>query len=263
MKKRSTALLVALIALVVLPSSVFAWTAVEKSIKVRFAQIQLFVNGKQIETSAEPFIYNGNVYAPVATIANALGIAWQWDNHTPAVRFFDKEHQLMEENYISGHLQAYPLGNDYYFYYDTGYTYIHKGLRFQDKNGFEVSVPIVRKEGYVVSEQFGVPYPEFIDMDRDGKKEELLVMYYLSPEDQAEPSTEYEIHVLKLMDERTFEDIGAVMKDKQSIRFHFNDDKGWLFATYFDLLFQPERIEVYQWKQDHVELFDTFVKTAE
>lgn len=53
---------------------------------IRFANIKLIVNDQVIKTKAEPFIYNGNVYAPVATIANALGIEQQWDNQTPAVR---------------------------------------------------------------------------------------------------------------------------------------------------------------------------------
>ncbi|WP_429815338.1 stalk domain-containing protein [Brevibacillus porteri] len=47
----------------------------------------MIVNDQVVKTKAEPFIYNGNVYAPVATVANALGIKQEWDNKTPAVRF--------------------------------------------------------------------------------------------------------------------------------------------------------------------------------
>ncbi|MET3292768.1 UNVERIFIED_CONTAM: hypothetical protein ABID98_005465 [Brevibacillus sp. OAP136] len=63
--------------------SSYAKSLTEK-ISARFANIKLIVNGKTIDTKAEPFIYNGNVYAPVA---NKLGIKQDWDNKTPAVRF--------------------------------------------------------------------------------------------------------------------------------------------------------------------------------
>ncbi|WP_170163344.1 stalk domain-containing protein [Brevibacillus gelatini] len=57
-----------------------------QKVTARFANIQLVVNDQVVKTSAEPFIYNGNVYAPVATVANALGIKQKRDNRTPAVR---------------------------------------------------------------------------------------------------------------------------------------------------------------------------------
>ncbi|WP_134703222.1 stalk domain-containing protein [Ammoniphilus sp. YIM 78166] len=61
--------------------------ALTEKITARFANIQLIVNEQVIQTKAEPFIYNGNVYAPVATVANMLGIKQEWDNSVPAVRF--------------------------------------------------------------------------------------------------------------------------------------------------------------------------------
>lgn len=64
----------------------FAKSLIQK-ISARFANIQLIVNDQAVNTKAEPFIYNGNVYAPVAAVANALGIQQEWDNSVPAVRF--------------------------------------------------------------------------------------------------------------------------------------------------------------------------------
>lgn len=52
---------------------VFAKTGTEK-ISARFSNIKLIVNDQVVKTKPEPFIYNGNIYAPVATVANALGI---------------------------------------------------------------------------------------------------------------------------------------------------------------------------------------------
>ncbi len=76
-------------------SLLIAGTGYSKSsterITARFANIKLIVNDQVIQTKAEPFIYNGNVYAPVATVANMLGIKQEWDNKTPAVRFSDPD----------------------------------------------------------------------------------------------------------------------------------------------------------------------------
>jgi hypothetical protein len=103
---------------------------------------------------------------------------------------------------------------------------------------------------------------EFIDLDRDGQKQELLVMYYLSPENREEAPAAYEVHVLRRVDERTLEDVGTLLNGKEAIRFHYQPEIGLLFATFYDPLFQPNRIEVFQWKQGRMEAVDTFVKAA-
>lgn len=57
MKKMIPFLWLGLIILaVLLPGTASAWTAFEKQIQVRFAQIKLSVDGQEINTSAEPFI---------------------------------------------------------------------------------------------------------------------------------------------------------------------------------------------------------------
>lgn len=88
MKKNYTKLTLGFAAVLLLVGGTTVWakTGTEK-ISARFSNIKLIVNDQVIKTKAEPFIYNGNVYAPVATIANALGIKQEWDNKTPAVRF--------------------------------------------------------------------------------------------------------------------------------------------------------------------------------
>jgi hypothetical protein len=93
----------------------FAWnfTPVTKDIKARFAHIKLAVNGRWIQTNAEPFIYNGNVYAPVATIANALGVHQQWDNRVPSVEINGGEG--FYEGWMVGHPDEHTVSRlDYY-----------------------------------------------------------------------------------------------------------------------------------------------------
>ncbi len=55
----------------------YASTGIQK-INVQYANIQIEVNGKMIPTSAQPFIYQHNVYVPVSTIGIGLGAKVQW-----------------------------------------------------------------------------------------------------------------------------------------------------------------------------------------
>lgn len=84
---------------------------VTEKISARFANIKLIVNGQVIQTKAEPFIYNGNVYAPVATVANMLGVHQEWDNKAPAVRF--SSGNPVPENVWSQANKHLPLNLDY------------------------------------------------------------------------------------------------------------------------------------------------------
>jgi hypothetical protein len=97
----------------------FAKSLTEK-ISARFANIKLMVNGQTIRTKAEPFIYNGNVYAPVATVANMLGIKQEWDNKTPAVRFTDPNAKTESPNSLT---TDHPIGNGLHLLWDSGYHY--------------------------------------------------------------------------------------------------------------------------------------------
>ncbi|MGN7471380.1 stalk domain-containing protein [Brevibacillus sp. SAFN-007a] len=101
-------------------TSVFAKSLMEK-ISARFANIKLIVNGQTISTKAEPFIYNGNVYAPVATVANMLGIKQEWDNKTPAVRFTDPNATLTSTTSASTDT---PLGQGLHLIWNPGNTVV-------------------------------------------------------------------------------------------------------------------------------------------
>ncbi|MED1796545.1 stalk domain-containing protein [Brevibacillus nitrificans] len=87
-----------------------------ETIRVHFANIKLIVNGKEIQTKAEPFSYNGNVYVPAATIANMFSIDQAWDNNTPAVRFESADRVTGAPQYggMQGQ-QSYPYPLDYVY----------------------------------------------------------------------------------------------------------------------------------------------------
>lgn len=64
--------------------SVYASTGAQ-NIRASFANISLWVNGKSVATSAEPFIYKDNVYVPISTVGHALNATVAWVNKPASV----------------------------------------------------------------------------------------------------------------------------------------------------------------------------------
>ncbi len=56
-----------------------------REISAAFRDIKIIVDGKQLSTSAEPFIYNGTTYLPVRAVGEAVGKEVAWDNDTKTV----------------------------------------------------------------------------------------------------------------------------------------------------------------------------------
>ncbi len=50
------------------------------TIAAHYANIKLLTNGTTINTAAQPFIFNHNVYVPVSTVAHGLGASVAWNN---------------------------------------------------------------------------------------------------------------------------------------------------------------------------------------
>ncbi|PWI57298.1 stalk domain-containing protein [Sulfoacidibacillus thermotolerans] len=84
MKQRVSVVLGVLTSALLFGSVSYASVGIEQ-IQASFHNIQLIVDGKTIETSAEPFIYNKNVYVPISTVGHGLGAAVNWVNSTPKV----------------------------------------------------------------------------------------------------------------------------------------------------------------------------------
>ena len=64
--------------------TVFAQTGSQK-IDAVYNNIKIVVDGKEVSTSTEPFIYNGTTYLPVRAIGEALGKDVSWDAETNTV----------------------------------------------------------------------------------------------------------------------------------------------------------------------------------
>lgn len=76
----------ALVAGIVLSTSPVAFAkAANYNIPVTYNNIKIVVDGKQLTTSAEPFIYEGVTYLPVRAVAEAVGKEVYWDGNTNTV----------------------------------------------------------------------------------------------------------------------------------------------------------------------------------
>jgi len=64
---------------------------ITKMIQVTYRNISILVNGKQIQSDKEPFIYQGSVFAPIRTIGEAVNKKVEWDNEKNQVNITDKE----------------------------------------------------------------------------------------------------------------------------------------------------------------------------
>ena len=51
-------------------------------IPVSFNNIKLIIDGKELKTDKEPFIYEGTTYLPIRAVGEAVGKTVSWDNNT-------------------------------------------------------------------------------------------------------------------------------------------------------------------------------------
>lgn len=56
-----------------------------RNISATFRNIKIVVDGKQLSTSAEPFIYNGTTYLPIRAVGEAVGKEVTWNGNTNTV----------------------------------------------------------------------------------------------------------------------------------------------------------------------------------
>lgn len=169
------------------------WSAVNKNIPVRFAQIKLIVNDRVIQTKAEPFIYNGSVYAPVATVANALGIDQAWDNKTPAVRFStsNTESGFKAKNIEAAFKDTPPLAwlddSTYVGKTNTPLTVTHydpKGAPYNEASDYVLvdlsdlneikKVPVLSHMEWVPRGKVEILTPQFVSITGTSKKEFMI-----------------------------------------------------------------------------------------
>ena len=112
----------AVVASMVLGSGTVAFAKVANtSIPVSFSNIKIMIDGKQLNTSKEPFTYNGTTYLPVRAVAEAVGKDVTWDGATKTVYLGEKpQNTTQTTNNQTKELSAKEYYYEKYgsFYYD-------------------------------------------------------------------------------------------------------------------------------------------------
>ena len=86
MKKKFIVL--GLLASAMFSCAVFASTGTQ-NISATYDNIKIVVDGRTVNASAEPFIYNGVTYLPVRAVGEALGKEVSWDSSTNTIYLGD------------------------------------------------------------------------------------------------------------------------------------------------------------------------------
>jgi hypothetical protein len=75
--------------------------ATPQMVEVAFNNIKIMINGKQVESDVQPFIYNGRTYVPARAVAEGMGGYVNWDSNTNTVDIFDVNKTKLIEAYNS------------------------------------------------------------------------------------------------------------------------------------------------------------------
>lgn len=75
-----------------------------REISAAFRDIKIIVDGKQLSTTAEPFIYNGTTYLPVRAVGEAVGKEVAWDKDTNTVTLTTPPPTIEADRDIKGNL---------------------------------------------------------------------------------------------------------------------------------------------------------------
>jgi FtsZ-binding cell division protein ZapB len=68
---------------------------------IEYRNIQIFVDGKKAETTLEPFIYKGKVFASLEDICKPFGKTWKWDSQKNIFYINEKSNNLINRIEIS------------------------------------------------------------------------------------------------------------------------------------------------------------------
>ncbi len=99
----------------------------QMNIPVTYKNIKILVDGKQVSTDKEPFIYDGTTYLPVRAVGEAVGKTVTWDSNTNTVKLSSSSTDETKSTTTSySRTNPAPVGTEqtytYKSKYDTDYS---------------------------------------------------------------------------------------------------------------------------------------------
>lgn len=113
-----------------------------RSIQVTFRNVKIAVDGQEIDTENEPFIFEGRTYLPARPLAEALGARVEWDDASNSVLVYSPNFSQISE--LENSFRYRHLAGGFEVSYPKTYTRIEPGLAGAvltlQKNGVSFSV---------------------------------------------------------------------------------------------------------------------------
>ena len=118
MKKKFIVL--GLLASAMFSCAVFASTGTQ-NISATYDNIKIVVDGRTVNASAEPFIYNGVTYLPVRAVGEALGKEVSWDSSTNTIYLGDvpktensqQDNNAQKETFVVSNVTLIPFSSKF------------------------------------------------------------------------------------------------------------------------------------------------------
>lgn len=121
---------VAVICMLAFSASAAMASNVARTITVYYQDIKMYVDGQRVNTSAEPFIYNGTTYLPVRAAGEALGENVYWDGSTRSIYIGERPGAVQ---YLMEVCPPYQVGvNVDEFYPASGEYFLMAGERYMN-----------------------------------------------------------------------------------------------------------------------------------
>lgn len=121
---------VAVICMLAFSASAAMASNVARTITVYYQDIKMYVDGMRVNTSAEPFIYNGTTYLPVRAAGEALGEDVYWDGSTRSIYIGERPGAV---DYLMEVCPPYQHdGSVYEYYANDGDSFLMAGNKYSN-----------------------------------------------------------------------------------------------------------------------------------
>lgn len=129
-RSRVKKIAVAVICMLAFSASAAMASNVARTITVYYQDIKMYVDGMRVNTSAEPFIYNGTTYLPVRAAGEALGEDVYWDGSTKSVYIGERPGAV---EYLMEVCPPYQRdGSVYEYYANDGDSFLMAGNKYSN-----------------------------------------------------------------------------------------------------------------------------------
>ncbi len=135
-------------------SPIFALSGI-RNIAVTYQNIKLTVDGKTVQTDAEPFLYDGRTYVPIRAVSEALGAGVKWSATTSTIEITKSPSTTTTSSTstsVPSSVVQRPVAtekqNVTVYITKTGSKYHTSNCRYLSKSKIPISLSTAKTQGY-------------------------------------------------------------------------------------------------------------------